>query len=280
MLVRVNGTELFCLRTGEGLPLLAMHGGLGFDHTYFRPWLDPLAERAEIIYYDHRGNGRSGRPTSWEGITHGTWADDAEALRRHLGLERMVLFGHSYGGFLALEYALRYPERLAGLILCNTAPAFDFPEAILANAKSRGTPEQYAALVQGLSAPVPDDAALARFARTIAPLYFHNSGPELPHQVFAQIRFSAAALNHAFGVCAPRFNVVGRLRDIATPTLVIGGRDDFIMPPAFGAVRLAAGLPDRELVVFERSGHFPFAEEAERFLEVVGTWLAQVEARV
>ncbi len=140
--------------------MLLMHGGLGYDHTYFRPWLDVLGERTELIYYDHRGNGRSSRPESWEGITHETWAQDADALREHLGHERVLLFGHSYGGFLAQEYALRYPERLEGLILCSTAPVFDYPEVAMANAAARTTAAQFQALTEALSAPVRDDDAL------------------------------------------------------------------------------------------------------------------------
>src|SRR4051794_5275320 len=112
MLAQVNGTELYYTTHGHGRPLLVMHGGLGLDHAYFRPWLDALGDVSELIYYDHRGNGKSARPTDWSGVTHATWADDADALREQLGHERITLYGHSYGGFLALEYALRHADHL------------------------------------------------------------------------------------------------------------------------------------------------------------------------
>src|SRR5437016_4873387 len=120
----VNGTELFYALHGDGRPLVTLHGGLGLDHTYFRPWLDALGDAAQLVYYDQRGHGRSQRPPL-DHVGHDTWAADAEELRAHLGHERIVLFGHSYGGYLAQEYALAFGERLAGLILCSTAPAFD-----------------------------------------------------------------------------------------------------------------------------------------------------------
>jgi pimeloyl-ACP methyl ester carboxylesterase len=60
----LNGTELFYVEVGEGTPCLVMHGGLGFDHTWLHPWLDPLGDVMHLVYYDHRGNGRSGRPPS------------------------------------------------------------------------------------------------------------------------------------------------------------------------------------------------------------------------
>lgn len=100
MRVQLSDTELFFEPFGQGHPVLIMHGGLGLDHTYFRPWLDKLADVAELIYYDHRANGRSARPSVIEGIGHETWAADADALRAHLGYDRIILLGHSYGGFL------------------------------------------------------------------------------------------------------------------------------------------------------------------------------------
>ncbi len=84
MRAQVNDTQLFFERVGKGQPMLVMHGGLGLDHTCFRPWLDKLGEQVELIYYDHRGNGRSSRPDSLEGVTHETWAADADALRAQL----------------------------------------------------------------------------------------------------------------------------------------------------------------------------------------------------
>jgi proline iminopeptidase len=105
----VNGTDLFCIRQGTGIPLLTMHGP-GFDHTVLRPWLDPLDEDFELIYYDHRGCGRS-RRQDLSAVTDGTWVEDAEALRKTLGLDKAIVFGHSYGGCLAQEYALTFPAR-------------------------------------------------------------------------------------------------------------------------------------------------------------------------
>ncbi|MGI9181455.1 MAG: alpha/beta fold hydrolase [Longimicrobiaceae bacterium] len=272
----VNGAELFYTTYGRGRPMLLMHGGLGYDHTYLRPWLDALGEQAELIYYDHRGNGRSSRPENWEGITHETWAEDADALREHLGHERVLLFGHSYGGFLAQEYALRYPQRLHGLILCSTAPVFDYPEVAMANARARGTAAQFQTLAEALSAPVGDDEALRELTFQLLPLYFHRPDPERMAGLFAETRYSAAAYNHATFRCLASFNVVDRLKEIRVPTLVLGGRDDWIFPPAQAPMRLHAGLPGAELVLFEQSGHYPFVEQPGEFITAVADWIARL----
>src|SRR5438105_5235280 len=128
-LAAVNGTELFYSQVGAGLPTLVMHGGLGLDHTYLHPWLDPLGDVLQLTYYDHRGNGRSARPPMHT-LTHPGLAADADALRAFLGFERMAILASSYGGFIALRYALDFSERLSHLILVGTAPTYGYSDEI------------------------------------------------------------------------------------------------------------------------------------------------------
>jgi proline iminopeptidase len=277
MQAQVNGTELFYTTHGSGRPMLVMHGGLGLDHAYFRPWLDELGDVAELIYYDHRGNGKSARPANWEGITHATWADDADALRAQLGHEQVILYGHSYGGFLALEYALRHGEQLAGLILSCTAPALDYPEVILANAERRGSPEIMQTVMTGLADPTDSDEGYRALMGAIMPLYFKRYDPEVARQIDAVSTYSGGAFRHSFTACIPSYNVLDRLSEINTPTLILSGREDWITPPAQGGERLHAGLPNSELVIFEESGHFPFIEEPQRFNAVVKDWVRRLE---
>src|SRR5918995_1960878 len=114
----IRGMSLFVHVVGNGYPLLLMHGGPGLDHWTMAPFRQ-LADRFTLILYDHRCNGRStGAPVSsmtWENLTA-----DAEALREKLGFERWAVLGHSFGGHVALEYALRYPDRLSQLVLLDT----------------------------------------------------------------------------------------------------------------------------------------------------------------
>jgi len=274
MLACVNGTELFYVTHGTGQPLLVMHGGLGFDHTYFRPWLDGLGDHLQLVYYDHRGNGRSDRSASLEDVNHGTWVKDGDTLRALLGYESVVLFGHSYGGFLGLEYALHHGDHLRGLILCSTSPAWDYGSVIEANARALGTPVQVDTALNKLARPVADDASLRDLFGTIFPLYFRSYDSKVGAAIDSSTHWSAAAYNRGFVECLPEFNVVARLGEITTPTLVVAGRYDWITPVAEGAERIHAGLPESKLVVFENSGHLPFIEEHERFLAVVGNWIA------
>src|SRR4029453_7612563 len=114
----IRDVSLFVEVVGRGYPLLLMHGGPGADHWTMLPFRR-LADRFTLVFYDHRCNGRSvGAPVSsmtWENLTA-----DADALRTKLGFQRWAVLGHSFGGHVALEYALRYPESLSHLILLDT----------------------------------------------------------------------------------------------------------------------------------------------------------------
>ena len=256
--------------------MLLMHGGSGLDHTYFRPWLDTLSDQVQLIYYDQLGQGRSTRPESYEGISMSTWADEADALRASLGFDRIILLGHSFGGFIAQEYALRHGDHLDGLILCDTAPVLDYQDVIMANAQSRGTPEQVQAVIAGLSAPVADDASFQQLWTTILPLYFNTYDPKVAKQMDDATQYSAQGFNQGMGVCLPTFNVLSRLGEITVPTLVMAGRHDWITPPPQAAERLHAGLPNSKLVIFEESGHFPFIEEHDKFVTTVSDWVSNL----
>jgi proline iminopeptidase len=269
-LVHLNQTSLFYTIVKGARPCLVMHGGLGLDHTYLHPWLNLLAEQLELIYYDHRGNGRSGRPPV-ETLTHEQFARDAEALRKHLGFSRLVIIGHSYGGFIALEYALLFARRVSHLILIDTAPAYNHTAEIRSNIGRKNPPDE---ILAALRAPIPtEDEELERVFKATLPLYFFNFDSQLGDQLFARTIWSASAAARN-QILLPRYNVISRLKEIKAPALIIVGSDDFICPPS-QAELLHAGLPGSELVVVKNSGHFPYVEQPEPFFQAVLDWLSK-----
>ena len=278
MYAQIRDTEVFYETIGEGPPIVVLHGGLGLDHGYLRPWLDRLSDRAELVYYDQRGNGRSPRPASFEGIGHDTWVNDVDALRARLGHEQIVLLAHSYGAFIAQEYALAHGDRLRGLILCSTVPVIDHKDVMMANARARATPEQLETLIKAFSEPFATDDAFARTWERILPVYFHQYDPEIGRAIVEVTRFCAAAYNQCTERCLPHFDVLARLPEIRTPTLLLAGRHDWITPPREGAERMHAALPNSQLFVFERSGHFPFIEENSLFIKTVSCWVRGLDA--
>jgi proline iminopeptidase len=272
----INGTELFYISTGTGIPCLVMHGGLGVDHTYLHPWLDPLGDRFRLVYYDHRGNGRSGRP-SLSTLTLSQLAADADALRSHLDVEQVAVLGHSFGGLIALEYALAYPHRLSHLILVGTTAAFDYGDEIVAKIQHKRPPRE---VLAAWGQPPPDDAdnaVMLRFLKARAPLYFVRHDPALVDCLFGRTVFSATASKRGSEL-VEGYSRVPRLGEIETPTLVLTGREDFIAPPS-QAERLGRGMPHAQVVIFEQSGHYPYVEEPDAFFAALRSWFGNLSDR-
>ncbi len=116
--ISIRGASLFVNVVGHGYPLLLMHGGPGLDHTSLLT-LQSLADQFTLIFYDHRCNGRS-EGAKVSSMTFENLTADADALRQMLGFDKWAVLGHSFGGNVALEYALRYPPNLSHLVLMNT----------------------------------------------------------------------------------------------------------------------------------------------------------------
>ena len=276
MYADINGTRLYYSVIGSGTPVYMLHGGLGYDHTPFRPWIDPWAEKFKVVFYDHRGNGRSEALSSMKDVTHDTFVDDLDALRNFLGDETFILAGNSYGGVLGQEYALKYPHRLKGLVLITTLPQFDYPEVVSAIVHSRGTSEQIDVWTNEFPYPVKSDEDLTRIAKTLMSLYFCDGfDKQKIDEISEAVICRAVAWNRAFEDLLPNWSTLDRLKDLLTDTLVIGGAHDWITPVEQGANRLHENLPNSELIIYEKSGHFPFIEEQSKFLKEVGEWISK-----
>lgn len=176
--------------------------------------------------------------------------------------------GHSYGGFVALEYALRYPQSLGRLVLIGTSPAFDHGEEVEANARRKGaTPEQ----LEALETTPRDDEEAWWLWKVIEPLYFRDYDAELAERVMGKTVVSNYA-GDAGDAILEGWDLIPRLGEISAPTLILVGQDDFVCPPSRARI-MHEGIPNSELVVLEESGHFAHAEEPEAFFEAVRGWL-------
>jgi proline iminopeptidase len=264
----VHGTKLAYKIVGNGDPCLVMHGGLGFDHTMLHPGLDRLGDACQLVYYDHRGHGQSGRPPistlTWEQFAH-----DAEGLRRYLGFKRISLIAHSLGGFPAIEYALKYPEVVHRLIVIAAVPAFDHVTQVVANMKMRGASDELVAWFDFSRAE--NDDVFREMMHRLAPLYFYQPTDYVIGQAFGRMQYCAEACRLTPSLI-DGYALEDRLSEVKVPTLIVAGRHDFIAPVS-QVKRLQNGIASSRMVVFEASGHFPFLEEPGRFLTVVRDWI-------
>ena len=283
MRITANGVELFFDVYGSGLAargnelvdkpvIVALHGGPGIDHSQFVPWLTPIADTAQLILVDHRGNGRSSRPPV-ETRTLANMADDLEALRKALGLGRIVVFGMSFGGMLALTYAVTYPDRIAGLILCATAASNEALERALSGMHDMSSPEQREALARLRHGTVQSPEDLDRVFGALAPFYEYDP-QRTPPGGFKPIA-DIDMLNWFFARERQTYDVRDRLAIVTAPTLVLTGRHDRIAPP-FASDEIVKGIPRAEQEIFEESGHRLMREENAKLLRVVRAFIGRL----
>lgn len=269
---RLNEINIYHFEVGEGLPCLVMHGGLGYDHTFMHPWLDMLDDVMYLVYYDHRGNGRSSRPPV-ETLTPENLCADADALREHLNFAKVAILGHSFGGLVAMEYALRYPERVSCLILVDTtaqAPA-NYVEEVMANVMRKGATEEMMTELQGQ--PLENDADMEHRMRVLAPLYFHEFDERLYNELSRRAVWDSLASAHSAALIRD-YDIKSSLGGIQAPTLVIAGDDDFIVPISQARI-LQEGIPNAEMAIIENSGHFSYIEKPKDFRDAVCKWLSK-----
>ena len=277
--LQIRDASLYVEVTGHGDPLVLMHGGPGLDHvslTSFRA----LADRHTVILYDHRCNGRSsGAPI--ESMTWDNLTADADALRERLGFERWAVLGHSFGGHVALEYVLRYPDRVSRLVLMDTAADARWSQEHAADVLAgRGFDRKTVAVARRfyVGRVPPKDFVRASFR--LVPAYDHRFSLVRAAREMVEggwrMRTRPEALQFG-GRMMRGWSVMDRLGEIQVPTLVLAGHDDFLFPPESQAL-LAAGIPNARLRIIERAGHNPQTERPAETLSAVGDFLAEATA--
>jgi pimeloyl-ACP methyl ester carboxylesterase len=237
MFAHVNGERLYFDVEGAGLvpdgpvmraepTLLLLHGGPGFDHTIFKPAFSALADIAQVIYFDHRGNGRSTGtdPKSW---TLAQWGEDVKGLCDALGIEKPIVYGTSFGGFVAQAYATRYPDHPRKLVLASTAAHVDFNEVFRAferigDAQARRIAEAY------WSDPTADRRE--KYIEACLPLYrTRSTDPEMMKRAIVKndvaMWFNGPRNEHG------QMDFRHGLSRIKCPVLIMAGEKDPIAPP-------------------------------------------------
>lgn len=282
MLVRVNGVRLFVDVVSPGLvpnggrmrekpTLLMLHGGPGFDHTAFKEAFSTLGDVAQVVFYDHRGNGRSegDDPATW---TLAQWGDDVKGLCDALGIVSPVVCGVSFGGFVAQAYATRHPDHPGKLILLSTAGSIDFP-TIIAAFRRIGGPEVGAVAESYWTDPTAEGRA--RYIERCVPFYRHRR--DRPPADFSRVVMRTEVALHFNGPRNEhgRFDVLPDLARLRCPVLMMAGEENPIAPMAL-AEATARSIP-AHLLRFERlagCGHDLHGDDPDRVFGAIRAFIS------
>lgn len=275
----INGCSLKVVDRGPKeapLSILAHHGapGVGSHASPLRAY-EALTDTYRLVVYDARGSGESEDVPPY---THEQWTADIEAVRRELGLGRMVMAGGSYGGYLSIEYALRYPDSIRALILRGTGAVRAKADTTVRAAEESGRDIDLQRLHRLMEGRCRSNAEMKACWMDILPLY--TVGREVTSEEVRRqaenTHFHYQTHNWAFGRNLPGWDLRSRLGEIEVPTLIVHGRDDWIVS-LDRARELEAGIANSELHIFENAGHGPQNEDNERFIELVRDFLSRLE---
>ena len=272
------GIELYCRTVGEGQPLVVVHGGPDFDHTYLLPDFDRLAAGYRLVYYDQRGRGRSRGRVNLETLSIDRYVDDLEAVRRHVGLDQIAVVGHSWGAIIAMHYALRHPQRLSHLVLMNSSPASHADLLLMRQQRLRRRAHHEArltAIMPGYARGDPE--AVAEFYRIDFGTTFRD--PEDAARL--QLKWSRKDIESGRAIekrlqqgliWSEGYTLLPELAAVRAPTLVVHGDYDFI--PIESSEHIAQAIPGARLAVVTDSGHFSYINEPDQVRHALDRFFA------
>ena len=288
--VDAHGVLIYYTAFGEGKPLLILHGGPGASHDYFLPYLLPLARENRLIFIDERGSGRSQKLEDPKGYTVGNMVEDVEAVRQVLGLGKIDLMGHSFGGVLAQAYALKYPKNLSSLILCSTFHSTAKMNEVLKNIKEKMAPELLARIEKmekdGLYGHGKDfekgryspEYMIAAWGEGYFK-YLYQNHPDANYDPVANGNMAWDVYREMWGSDG-EFVIDGNLKSaeytdslsaIKVPTLITVGDHDECAPSL--SEEMHQKIAGSKLVILPKSGHMTFVDQPDLFIKTINEFL-------
>lgn len=266
----VRGATIFERRVGSGPPTVVLHGGPGAHHDYLLPGFDLLARGRTLVYYDQRGGGRSQVdrevPVGWQ-----EQVADLEALRDLWGFDRLSLAGYSWGGLLALLYALAHPDRVDSLALVSPAPVWrgareEYERRLAARTAAPAIADARRQVQEGGLRERDVDAYRQKMFEFSVAGYFHDPARArdlTPFRITGRVQ---QAVWDSLG----DFDFRDAVAELEVRALVVHGEDD---PIPIETAAALAGLLDADLIRIPDCGHVPYVEAPEAFVAALDPFL-------
>ncbi|MBX7064397.1 MAG: alpha/beta fold hydrolase [Saprospiraceae bacterium] len=280
--VAINGTQLYVKTVGQGEPLLLINGGPGLSHDYLLPHVLPLADKHMLILYDQRASGRSSIILDSAGMRLHNFVEDIEGLRKHFGIKKLNIVGHSWGGLLVSLYAARYPKRVKSVVLWDCMPlSAHFRDVMLENQKSSLSDEERAnqvKIARSNEFKSGDPNELKRFYRSV-----FKSSVFIQKKVYKlDFYFNEAYRQQQYliGFLSPDlkdYDFFPLLKKIKVPVLIFHGSYDPM--PVENAEWMHEKLKKSELVILQECGHFPFLEKPDELFAKMEQFYAKLNAK-
>jgi proline iminopeptidase len=288
--IDAHGELIYHLDVGRGAPLVIVHGGPGATHEYFLPYLLSLAREHRLIFIDERGSGKSEHLEDPSGYTVENMVEDVEAVRQGLGLGKIDLLGHSFGGVLAQAYALKYQANLSHLILASTFASTTELNAVFARMKKNMAPELRARIdameKDGLFGHGPgyrqgrytDEYMVAAWGEGYFP-YIYQNHPDPNYDPVDDGKTAWPVYREMWGSHGEfvvdgnlkSVEYVDRLHTIHVPTLILVGDHDESDP--LMSQEMHEKIVGSKLVIFPTSGHMTFVDQPKMFISSVNDFL-------
>lgn len=279
-LVKLNGTDIFVNVVGDGEPVIVIHGGPVLDHSYLLKHFDTLTNDYRLIFFDQRLSGRSSAKVDTSSVKMKMFIEDIEALRQHLGLEQAHILGHSWGGLLAMEYAIAYPAHTKSLIMANSMPPsaelWKQEQHILAQESTKHDSLRRQEIMQSELLKKNPPEAIEKLLMLSFKKQFHDT--TLVDNLELYVPEDYMARSQLFGLLKSylsAYNLNEQLHQLTMPALVIYGSDE---PAAkLSGPVLDKQIPSSTLSIIEQCGHFPFIEKPEKFFSLLHNFLSDTD---
>ena len=276
----VDQGKIYYETYGKGEPIIVLHGGGGgLSHDYLMPQMLELATRYQVTFYDQRGGGKSTNTIyDKKYISDEQFIEDLDALRKSLGHEKVTLLGHSYGGRLSMEYAIKYPEHVKSMILADTSAATlqgnkDFFDEF--NKRTEHLNHTFATLRESPKFAAMDLDIMHEFFRTTFSEYFYDK-TKANQLTLRLTKDSVQGFWKTQNImmadyATKKFDLRPSLAKLTIPTLIIHGDHDII--PLSTPQEIHAVMPTSKLVIIKDCDHFPFVEKPKEFFDAIDEFL-------